>query len=301
MADTAQPEQGQHNRKRKNNSSEFRNNGKSRRRNVRGDRVIQATITASRPLCSVCNTVEEPKYKCPKCRDTYCSIQCCRDHKAQGCSSNKKETADSSVAEESSAAAATSRYLPNEELEKIAKDASLQSKLTKEDEDDDDDDDDDDMEEGWKLTDSMTEAVKSSQWLKAELKDQGLRHLISRIVAASALTRRHQKTTIQQDLLEQFKADYPRFNEFLDKLLVTTDVLERHGEAAEMDLKDWLKQEGKTKSSQLVLKPVPTKEMKRLILPTTAEVESSDESESSSESSDENNCDSASSSDEGSK
>ena len=225
-------------------------------------------VIASKPLCSVCNTVEEPKYKCPKCRDTYCSIQCCRDHKQRGCSANKAPSTT-----ESSQEAPLSKYLPRQELAKLAKiSTSVSQRDSREhDNDDGDDDDDDDIEEGWKITESMTEAVQNSEWLKNELKDEGLRHLISRIVAAPAFVRRNQKTTKQEDELEQLKTDYPRFKGFLDKMLVVTDVLERHGEAAETDLGEWLQQEGQTDPAELMLKPIASEERMLPPLPPKAD------------------------------
>lgn len=236
-------------RKRKNNWDS--RNGRSRR-SAEGTAVGAAA--PSKIFCSVCTTVEAPKYKCPKCRDIYCSIQCCRDHKARGCNTSKASTAAES---ESSplVAAPSSKYLPKEEIAKFANinDSNSQRDLQ---EHDNDDTDDEDLEDGWKITELMTNAIQNSGWLKKELKDEGLRHLIRRIVASSSFVRRNQKMTKQEDELEQLKTDYPRFKGFVDKLLVLTDVLERHGQDAEVNLNEWLQQEGRTESAQLTLKPV---------------------------------------------
>ncbi|KAL8581219.1 hypothetical protein ACOMHN_038319 [Nucella lapillus] len=50
--------------------------------------------------CVECGS-DTPKYKCPACLSKYCSVACCKSHKAKGCSSDKKEKAREPVQETS--------------------------------------------------------------------------------------------------------------------------------------------------------------------------------------------------------
>jgi hypothetical protein len=199
------------------------------------------------PICSVCSQVEKPKYKCPKCRDAYCSIQCCRDHKERGCSEKSNKIADGSTKPPQS------KYLPQQELDNLTKRSEASECHPRQ----PSDDEDDDLEEGWKITDSMREAMERSTWLKNELKDLGLRQIIMNIDRASDLSRRNQSKTEKEEELEQAKLDYPRFKRFLDKLMVLTEVLERHGRDENTDLDQWLDKEGlDDEYTQLLLKPI---------------------------------------------
>jgi hypothetical protein len=102
--------------------------------------------------------------------------------------------------------------------------------------------------------------MKRSTWLKNELKDAGLRQLVLKIMRASDLARRNQSRTKQEEELDQAKADFPRFKKFIDKLLVLTGILERHGDGAGIDLDEWLEKEqtvdGSSSDTQLILKPI---------------------------------------------
>jgi hypothetical protein len=111
----------------------------------------------------------------------------------------------------------------------------------------DDDDDDESLDEGWKITESMKSALNHSEWLREELKDGGLRELISQIVVS--------KNT--QALL-QVQERYPSFRVFQDKLLVVADVLERQEDEDE-PLNDWLERHWSEEESppMLTLKPIP--------------------------------------------
>jgi len=114
---------------------------------------------------------------------------------------------------------------------------------------------DDDLEEGWKLEPGMIELVERSTWLRDELQDEGLRHLLLRVVTASknvvavgggagrndrnnrrgrnAFQRNNYCVataaviTEQEQLLERLKSEYPQFGNFLDKLLLLAGILER--------------------------------------------------------------------------
>ena len=48
-----------------------------------------------------------------------------------------------------------------------------------------DDDDSDNDEPGWNITEDMKQMIQHSEWLRKELEDGGLRHLIEQIDAAS--------------------------------------------------------------------------------------------------------------------
>ncbi|XP_019401199.1 PREDICTED: zinc finger HIT domain-containing protein 3 isoform X2 [Crocodylus porosus] len=43
--------------------------------------------------CGVCGAAA-PKYRCPRCREPYCSVPCCRQHKEQ-CAARRDPSADS--------------------------------------------------------------------------------------------------------------------------------------------------------------------------------------------------------------
>ena len=38
--------------------------------------------------CVVCG-IEDPKYRCPRCKGRYCSVACCKEHKKSSCSDEK--------------------------------------------------------------------------------------------------------------------------------------------------------------------------------------------------------------------
>lgn len=148
-----------------------------------------------------------------------------------------------------------SRYLPPEILARIQQEPLVSEKTSRNVVDQDDDDDD--LEEGWKITDAMIEAMEQSEWLKKELKDVGLRHLIMNINRAADVARRNSSKTEQEEELDQTKNDYPPFKTFIDKLLVLTGVLERHGEDENLDMNQWLeKEQDGTTATHLVLKPI---------------------------------------------
>ncbi|CAB9526949.1 zinc finger, HIT-type containing 3 [Seminavis robusta] len=190
----------------------------------------------SKPVCSVCQKVESPKYKCPKCRSPYCSIQCCRDHKASGCKPNTATSNDVSNNPTNGnattttatttttlvATTPTSRYLAKEEL--------LTAPPTKRTRNDDNSDDDDDLEEGWKITDEMKQALQqNAPWLRQELADVGLQQIITGIDGASNRIRKRNDTqTPQERLLTHTKLDNPQFSKFCDDLLVASGILQRN-------------------------------------------------------------------------
>ena len=159
-----------------------------------------------------------------------------------------------------------------------------------------------DLDDEWKITDEMKQRLGSSEWLRQELSDGGLRHLILQIYGASNVVASSRSTETEQEcLLEQLKSDYPRFERFMDKLLVLAGALERQGQDAERPLNEWLGDEGNDDVNPLLLKPLPGRghipgdaqqsdEKRRKSTVSTASSESSDDDTSSddtSESSDE--------------
>jgi HIT zinc finger len=233
------PRRNNHQQRKRRNTWESRN-GNSRRARVAETQPRKAPVVATKPLCSVCQKIEQPKYKCPKCRDTYCSIQCCRDHKAKGCSLLTEKPGSTEVKAE------TSKYLPQEEL--TSKVSPPQSRNTTT------ESVDDDLEPGWRITNDMKEALQNSDWLKNELKDVGLRQIIKSITSAPNVAMRHKTKTKQEAELDKAKSDFPEFNRFIDKLLVMTGILERQGACAEVELEEWLKLEKDLPSSNLIIK-----------------------------------------------
>jgi hypothetical protein len=106
-----------------------------------------------------------------------------------------------------------------------------------------------DDDDGWHLSQEMIDSMTESSWLKSELSDIGLQHLIKGITAKSSrvshVHRINQKKrrnasnvvtcardssvlkTEQESTLLGYKESYPKFQQFIDKLLVLTNILER--------------------------------------------------------------------------
>jgi hypothetical protein len=114
--------------------------------------------------------------------------------------------------------------------------------------------DEDDVDEGWKITRDMMDSMNQSTWLKRELEDGGLRQMIYEIDSASNKLN-PSGITDQEDALQKFKCKYPHFRGFVDKLLVTCDVLERQDTSAE-DMAAWLNRT-ENDLGPLALKPIP--------------------------------------------
>jgi zinc finger HIT domain-containing protein 3 len=202
------------------------------------------------------------RYKCPKCRIAYCSVQCCRAHKEKGCQPNETPV--------------TSKYLPPNLLLRDIPQNPIPRRKNQ----------DDDLEEGWKITDNMKIAMDSSDWLKKELHDGGLRQIIHEICLVSNTVANGGKTH-QELALEEAKRNYPSFGTFVDKLLVLTGVLER--QHTDTDLSQWLEEDD---LGPLALVSIPRQI--RAPLNTTDESCSASDSEESdsdeSESSEETSC-----------
>ena len=117
-----------------------------------------------------------------------------------------------------------------------------------------------DLDDEWKLTGEMKEALHKSPWLQTELQDGGLQHLLTKIAAASRNTSFQNVTvTEQEQVLQQTKESNPAFAAFLDKAMVAAGILVREGKEADSPVEEWLKKthEGTLNVS---LKPLPRRQ-----------------------------------------
>ena len=178
---------------------------------------------------------EPPKYKCPKCRALYCSVACCRKHKLI-CPGKPPEAVEAATGTD-----------PIQSHDDNAHNDAAENYTSCE-------SDDESLEEGWKITDEMKEALQKSSWLRKELQDGGgLRDMIAQVVRSSRAAKspkrnshRHRhnhrrpaasftNTTSHNpahDALLEQRNDNPNFNMFCDKLLVLAGVLERQNGGA---------------------------------------------------------------------
>ena len=255
--------------------------------------AFSANRTEAPRCCTVCTT-GAPNYKCPKCRAIYCSIACCRKHKEEFCSANVPEKSEGEISRKvdpsitgssdpfggASAAAKLpaprSKYILEADIPALNEQKQQQQQQQKEARKRRRQDYDDDLETGWKITEDMVNAMHNSTWLREELADKGLQHLITRIASASPSVtgggsrNNHNKkggnattaaaaTTAQEQLLDELTSSNPQFKLFLDKLLVTTGILERQGSDANVDLSEWLRLGPQNDGPmQLQLKPLPS-------------------------------------------
>mmetsp|Transcript_3772 Transcript_3772/g.8650 ORF Transcript_3772/g.8650 Transcript_3772/m.8650 type:complete len:288 (+) Transcript_3772:52-915(+) len=260
-------------RKRNGNGRNFQN--RKRQRNQKRPVEEKPKLT-----CLIC-AVEEPKYKCPKCTARYCSVACCKKHKetCPGIPGNVASSNDTATkAEESSSNEKTqtnkSKYTNSLDMEQTM--AQYVAKRQEQLENDNyQDNDDDSVDEGWKITEEMKQALFHSEWLRDELKDGGLRLLIGQVVSTPHGPRKHQ-------VLQEIKERYPSFGIFVDKLLYLTGVLEEDDEATtackEVLEADWA-EEGMRPTLALKTKQKPTIP----VFEAVSQSSSSEEEESSSE------------------
>jgi hypothetical protein len=268
------------NRRRNNNSSNSwqARGGKSRRRQQAPFQNKQAPAPPPEALkCSVCHETENPKYKCPICRASYCCVACCRKHKETPCHKETPQTTACTpkLSEEEQI---KSKYLPASLLKKSAP-ASVAVLVTR-DQQRDQNSNYEDLEDGWKMTQEMVNSMHHSEWLREELQDPGLQQIIAEIATASHAVvgggsgrkfkhnqQMHQQrideaATHQERLLHKLQGDCPRFKFFLDKLLVLTGVLEGGGQQGVVvkggEMEHMLMNESKPQQ-QLVLKPLPSR------------------------------------------
>lgn len=222
--------------------------------------------------CSVCQAVDTPnQYRCPRCDANYCSMACCRVHKQTDPPCEKKETFAPQKRK--------SKYMPVDHQITSTSSRPTTHKHTKHSHNYED------LEEGWKMTNEMTQKMHRSQWLHTELQDTGLQSLIQQIATASNAVSRHpNQPTEQERLLKQLKHEYPQFRKFIDKLLVMTGILLRQNDDTPLDT--WLQQEHSIEDheerQQLVLMPMPSRRASRK-LPGPQESSSSSDGDDSSD------------------
>lgn len=255
----------------------------SSRKRHRTDRRGQSVVEKPSIVCSVCSTIENPKYKCPKCRLRYCSIQCCRQHKEQ-CVQHVQPMQQPEIASKSRYLLETQEHGVNQQ--RMLKPSNKRTETL----------DDDELDPDWKIPSEDLQRLETSEWLHKELSDTGLRQLITKIVSASRNLNGNLQTE-QELVLAQCKADHPMLKRFLDKLLVLAGVLERQLEDKESDLKTWLESSNNRDIHPLVLRSVdrPKRPLSEDVqsTDTTTTSSSDDDSESDDnsvdEDSDENN------------
>jgi DNA-directed RNA polymerase subunit F len=99
-----------------------------------------------------------------------------------------------------------------------------------------------DWEEGWMITSEMKTRIQTNEWLRTELRDCGLRHLLVQIYEAPNVVSKNKRNhgadaqTEQEQVLEKIKEENPQFKSFLDKLSLVAGVLEYSGPAKINDL-----------------------------------------------------------------
>ena len=179
-----------------------------RKRHVSSIGCKQATSIAL--TCSVCKEVSRPKYKCPKCRATYCSISCCKSHK-EICAANVAAVVvnmkqDISSKQQENKSKYVDKVLPIEVVEeKIKRRCMIASSSTAE-----------STENEWRLTLDMISRLQTDDWLRSEVQgDGGLRQILVEIDCA------HDR----EAALLHSKQKYPHFATFIDKMLVCCGIL----------------------------------------------------------------------------
>ncbi|KAL3927651.1 MAG: hypothetical protein SGBAC_012997 [Bacillariaceae sp.] len=237
-------------------------------------------------LCCLVCAVEEPKYKCPKCTARYCSVGCCKKHKevcpgipgnaaaatSDTAASNAKESS-----EKNTPANHKSKYMNSLDMEQTMAQyiAKRQEQVDRDNFQGNSDNDDDSIDEGWKVSEEMKQALFHSEWLRDELQDGGLRLLIGQVVSTPHGPQK-------QQVLQEIKERYPSFGVFVDKLLYLTGVLEEDDQAATVADKEVLELDWTEEGMRPAL-ALKTKERKKLpVFEPVSQSSSSEEEESSS-------------------
>lgn len=204
--------------------------------------------------CSVCKT-GEPKYKCPKCFSTYCSIACCSRHKAEFCENILAEAMKSNESEPT-CAPTPSKFIPNPtSLSELVQSTAALPARSAGDLDDGCGDNSNGKSPCWKLSPDMKEKLDACSWIQQQLQDPGLRALIAHVVrtpyheAATPGRRRggggraQQYPISQRELvLQKLRNQYPQFSRFIDGALVVSGVLGREDDRT--PLEEWLQHQG---------------------------------------------------------
>lgn len=259
---------------------DHRNTRNNKRQRVRAKQEQQAAA-APPQVCSVCEVANDdgapPKYKCPKCRASYCSVACCRQHKTI-CPGKEDDSSSKAIATTGDAATtAVEKTKPgaNQATSTTNIPTVLDSAAVNDSASSDDEDDDSSLEDGWEITESMKVALRNSMWLRHELRDGGLRDMIASVVKSRKTLKRYETEQRSQsyrprhryasaptkphhphEVLAAQKSENRHFRVFTDKLLVLADVLERqegptletegltsnqHHPRNEEELEEWLR------------------------------------------------------------
>ena len=200
------------------------------------------------------------KYKCPKCREPYCSVKCCREHKekcpvllaaaAAGAAesaagadddADNNQNTDTHMPPKKKNA---SKYLPSDALTADPLENAVKRRRMLDDASDQDSSDDEGP--GWRLNREMMDRIDQSAWLRAELADGGLRQLICQIdgadeISAAAQGSYHKKRnhhnrnrfadkgkvqmTPRELALEKARRTNPNFGRFVDRMLLSAGIL----------------------------------------------------------------------------
>lgn len=259
--------------------------------------------------CSVCGVVDG-KYKCPKCRVSYCSVTCCKKHKESCSVLLESSTAISKEQSRKMLGVKESKYLLADELTRDPlENAIRRRKICEENEDD--------LEEGWSITTQMMDMLDNSEWLRKELEDGGLRQLIAEIDCADdvedGLTQNNSRTyrkspklgakpelSQREIVFMRIKQTNPKFSEFIDKLLLLAGVLQKEEDPNE-PINKFLQIEGKDSLGHVTLVPIPKRrkalgniEQMKNEKSMTSESDESESDESESESDEESSSSSSS-------
>jgi len=212
----------------------------SRRNNSRRGTKIKKSMA-----CGVCDD-GVAKYKCPKCRFPYCSVKCCKEHKescpalksTDGSSYDKMNARKcaaklSSIDGTPSQSEEISKYLSAEQLTRDPLENSVRRRRML-----DESDEEDDLDDSWRITRDMMDRIDNSEWLRKELSDGGLRQIIAQIDMANDNMdnyergrRKRPKLGTEPDpspreiALMKAKHTNPKFSNFVDRLLLTSEVL----------------------------------------------------------------------------
>lgn len=191
--------------------------GKRRNQHRRRLNPKQQHLQAELPKveCIVCSEGSKPvEYKCPKCRAPYCSVACCKEH---------KKTCPGKPPPDPKTRATLSHqnWYDSTLLESQSWIQSRNHELSEDDED-----------EEYQLTNHMKAKVNESEWLRNELRDGGLQKVIRQIAGSRNI-----------EMLRLARQRFPRFDTFIDKLLVIGGVLQRepNDDTETLEpLEDWL-------------------------------------------------------------
>lgn len=211
--------------------------------------------------CGVCG-IDDGKYKCPKCRLPYCSVKCCKEHKLN-CTGHEPSSINPTSKESTQKDIKASQYLDANELTNDPLENSMKRRQML------DDDDDSDLEmEGWRITKEMMDRIDSSDWIRQELQDGGLRQIIAEIDVTDDVqehTFKKRKLNAQPEptprelALMRARQSNSKFSNFVDRLLVTAGVLVEGDLSMEEQVLSFLNGNSEEQLGMLALAPVMKK------------------------------------------